>query len=127
MERPRDQCQYPIRATEPRDLKYGRNRYNVRTLDRAKSKVLEAYRSSHLTVNQQTNPNYVNLISPNTTKAFSRRGLLQILGYYVNKRKLHSKTTMEHLHACIEMNSREQDPSSMEEYPTYMEVSSPPT
>ena len=48
MERHIDQCQYSIRAMKSKDFKYGRNRYNVRTLDQAKSKVLEANRSSHL-------------------------------------------------------------------------------
>ena len=49
MERPKDQCQYLARAMESRDLKYGRNICNVRTLNQAKSKVLEGNRLSHLT------------------------------------------------------------------------------
>ena len=41
---------------ELRDHKYGRNIYNVRTLNKAKSKVLEENISSHLTMKSTYKP-----------------------------------------------------------------------
>ena len=56
METPEDQCQYLAREMESRDIKYGMNKCKVRALDQAKSKVLEANRSSHLTVKSTHKP-----------------------------------------------------------------------